>query len=348
MKRSHAGAQRPPRVLLLGVAASLAAASVSVLAAQPVSAAEAAEATEAEPCAVVNGGFEEPGGLRGQGHLRKDVPGWRTSSSDGLIEIWGAGNHADPMDFTVPPDTGDQFAELNGTSVSTLYQDIRTVPGSTVDWSLAHRGRTRTQGGQDVMRVRIGGVVQVPEGQDSPDIADGGDTWGHYGGSYTVPRGQRVTRVEFVSVSSGTGRPSYGNFLDSVSTSCASPNQPPTAPYLVLSGSVGQTLDGSLTSVDPEGGEVTYSATTPVPWLNVTVRPHGTVVARAIRPGVHQVPVKACDERGACADGRVVVVAYRRTRPLARSLADLYPMQSATPPAGPFPAGAVGKDRRMP
>ncbi|MGV9771906.1 hypothetical protein [Streptosporangium sp. NPDC003464] len=305
------------RVLLTGVAVSLAAPAL-LLTPQPVSAARSGTGGE---CTMVSGGFEEPDGLRGQEHLREDVPGWRTSSSDGLIEIWGRDNRAAPMDFTVAPDTGDQFAELNGTSVATLHQDIRTLPGSTLDWSLAHRGRTGSPDSKDVMRVRIGGVVQTPAGQDSPDIADGNGGWGHYSGSYTVPRGQWTTRMEFVSVSSGTGRPDYGNLLDSVSISCASSlavrNQPPSMPYLVLSGPVRHSIGGSLDSEDPEGDEVTYSAGTPEPRLEVTVGPDGTVTARAGRPILYQVPVRACDGQGACSRGRIVIVAYHRAKPSA-------------------------------
>ncbi|WP_433246544.1 hypothetical protein ACQPYK_45430 [Streptosporangium sp. CA-135522] len=272
-------------------------------------------------CAM-NGGFEEPGGLRGQENRLRGVLGWHTSSRDGLVELWGPGNRAAPMNFTVPADTGDQFAELNGTSAATLYQDVPTTPGSTLSWSLAHRGRTRSPNSKDIMVVRIGGITQIPDGRDRPGIADGNDAWGHYRGSYRVPRGQRSTRVEFIPNSSGTALPGYGNFLDSVSISCTSPseegNQPPGMPYLVLSGPAGSSLDGSLASTDPEGGTVTYVVGVPEPWVDVRVRANGAVTARPVSPGLYQVPVKACDDRGACGEGRIVVVAYRRTGPAAR------------------------------
>ncbi|GAA3090501.1 hypothetical protein [Streptosporangium carneum] len=326
----------PLRVLLLGVAASLAAAPALVLGAQSAASAGTVR-SDAEGCALVNGGFEEPGGLRGQGHLRRDVPGWSTSSSDGVIELWGPGNRADPMNFTVPADSGRQFAEVNGTAVSTLYQDVETEPGSTLTWSLAHRGRTRGPGSEDVLRVRIGGVVQTPEGQDSPDISDSSAAWGHYKGSYRVPSGQKVTRVEFVSVSSGTGLPTYGNFLDSVEISCEAPcvrNLPPTSPYLLLSGLVGRRLNGFLASTDPEGGEITYSLNSPEgPQPQVAVRPDGYVTFRSSSPGIYEVPVRACDKDGECSDGRVVVVVYGfRSGPLTGPMVKLSTIKRTASP----------------
>ena len=35
---------------------------------------------------------------------------------------------------------GNQFAELNCEAYGALYQDVLTVPGSTLNWSLAHKG----------------------------------------------------------------------------------------------------------------------------------------------------------------------------------------------------------------
>ena len=38
---------------------------------------------------------------------------------------------------------GNQFAELNCEAYGALYQDVLTVPGSTLNWSLAHKGPQR-------------------------------------------------------------------------------------------------------------------------------------------------------------------------------------------------------------
>ncbi|MEV4096819.1 hypothetical protein [Streptosporangium saharense] len=254
-------------------------------------------------CRLVNGGFEEPGGLHGQGNLRSGVPGWKTSAGDGLVEVWG------PDAPAVRPDTGRQFAEVNGTAPATLSQDVRTVPGSTLTWHLAHRGRSEGDA-KDVLQVRIGGVTQVPRGQSTPDIADGGAKWGHYTGRYLVPPGQTVTRLEFVSISSGSGLPNQGNLLDSVEISCEPPcvrNLPPTSPYLLLTGPADGELTGSLTSSDPEGGEITYLLNDTAN-SQATVTSEGRVTLRPTAPGIHEVPVRACDRDGSCAEGRIIAV----------------------------------------
>ncbi|MFD0890790.1 hypothetical protein ACFQ08_40110, partial [Streptosporangium algeriense] len=255
----------------------------------------------APACGLVNGGFEEPGGLHGQGNLRSGLPGWSTSAGDGLIEVWG------PDVPAVRPDTGRQFAEVNGTAAATLSQDVRTVPGSTLTWHLAHRGRS---GGKDVLQLRIGGVTQVPTGQDTPDMADTAAKWGHYTGRYAVPPGQTVTRFEFVPISSAGGLPDQGNLLDSVDISCEPPhvrNLPPTSPYLLLTGPADGELTGVLSSSDPEGGEITYlldGAAKP----HVSVTSEGRVTLRSLPPGVHEVPLRACDRDGSCTEGRIVAV----------------------------------------
>ncbi|MBB4917632.1 hypothetical protein [Streptosporangium saharense] len=257
------------------------------------------------------------------------MPGWKTSAGDGLVEVWG------PDAPAVRPDTGRQFAEVNGTAPATLSQDVRTVPGSTLTWHLAHRGRTEGNT-KDVLQVRIGGVTQVPKGQSTPDIADGGAKWGHYTGRYLVPPGQTVTRLEFVSISSGSGLPNQGNLLDSVEISCEPPcvrNLPPTSPYLLLTGPADGELTGSLTSSDPEGGEITYL-------LNDTASPQATVTSegrvtlRSTAPGIHEVPVRACDRDGSCAEGRIIAVISAPTLPASTTAVPPAPPTSiAAPPA---------------
>lgn len=50
---------------------------------------------------------------------------------------------------------GNQFAELNCEAYGALYQDVLTVPGSTLNWSLAHKGRN----GADTMVLLIAPVT---------------------------------------------------------------------------------------------------------------------------------------------------------------------------------------------
>ncbi len=166
-----------------------------------------------KPISLVNGSFETPPVTNYQ--ILPDAStdpaiGWRTTAGDRKLEFWRTGFQG------VPAADGQQFAELNANEVSTLYQDVPTVPGTVMTWSLYHRGRL----GTDVMRVLIGSPAattpQNPNGASSPDISDGNTAWGHYSGTYVVPAGQTVTRFAFESVSAAGGRPTFGNFLDGV------------------------------------------------------------------------------------------------------------------------------------
>ncbi|MFI6182974.1 Ig-like domain-containing protein [Nonomuraea sp. NPDC051191] len=166
-----------------------------------------------QPINLVNGSFETPPVTRYQilpDASTNPAVGWHTTAGDRKLEFWHTGFQG------VPAADGRQFAELNANEASTLYQDVPTVPGTVMTWSLYHRGRL----GTDVMRVLIGTptatIPQNPDGASSPDISDDNNAWGHYTGTYVVPAGQTVTRFAFESVSAAGGRPTFGNFLDGV------------------------------------------------------------------------------------------------------------------------------------
>jgi hypothetical protein len=78
------------------------------------------------------------------------VNGWETTASDNKIEIWRNGFLGHPSY------SGELFAELNATEPSALYQDITTVPGETIKWGFAHRGRVTNE----TMLLKVG----PPEG----------------------------------------------------------------------------------------------------------------------------------------------------------------------------------------
>lgn len=167
-----------------------------------------------KPVNLVNGSFEAPP----VASIDWSIPdasvnpsvGWNTTATDNKLEFWRGGASG------VPAADGQQFAELNANQVSTLYQDVPTVPGTPMTWSLYHRGRL----GTDVMRVLVGApgatVAQIPTGASSPDISDDNTAWRHYTGVYVVPPGQTTTRFAFESVSAAGGTPTAGNFLDGV------------------------------------------------------------------------------------------------------------------------------------
>ncbi|GAA3169139.1 MULTISPECIES: isopeptide-forming domain-containing fimbrial protein [Streptomyces] len=169
---------------------------------------------------LANGSFEEPGvtGVEilpdaSQTQAAKRVPGWLTTATDHMIELWHSGFQG------VPAADGAQFAELNANQVSTLYQDLPTTPGTKLYWRLYHRGRL----GDDTMALDIGAPGAVVQQRR---FTDGNTAWGHYTGTYTVPAGQTLTRFAFRSVSAAGGNQSIGNFLDGIFFG--------TPPYVVL------------------------------------------------------------------------------------------------------------------
>jgi LruC domain-containing protein len=137
-----------------------------------------------------------------------DVPGWETNATDGKIELWVSGFNG------VPAQEGRQFFELNANQVAALYQELCLEPGSTIHWSVWHRGRQ----GVDVAEVLIGSSVQNAVFQAS--MSDGKTAWGNYSGTYDVPLGQTTTFFVFNSISSAGGNRSIGNFLDNFEISC--------------------------------------------------------------------------------------------------------------------------------
>jgi hypothetical protein len=176
-----------------------------------------------------NGGFEAPGTAPDSFVLldASEVAPWNTTDSSNQIELWG------DTFLGVDAFEGGSFAELNANSPGTLYQDVVTTPGATMDWTLHHRGRD----GIAVMKVLIGDAATADVLSDggwdavSPDISDGPEAWGTATGLYVVPAGQTCTRFAFRAVSSGVASPSYGNLLDGIafSTSTATPSAIPSS-----------------------------------------------------------------------------------------------------------------------
>lgn len=158
------------------------------------------------PIDIVNGGFEEPAINEGFPTTLDagSVPGWSTTASDNMIELWHAGY------LGVPAAEGTQFAELNAHFASELYQTISTTPGTEMTYVVRHRGRT----GVDVANIQFG-----PEGGPpnyTVEMSDDDTAWGTYVGSYTIPPGQTSTTFGFVAVSTSSGGPADGNFLDGI------------------------------------------------------------------------------------------------------------------------------------
>lgn len=161
----------------------------------------------------VNGGFELPGTVSTYKFFsQSEVIGWNTTATNGKIELWtNSGNSP----FNIPPDEGNQFAELNATQVSTLYQAMSfNGAGGTLSWSVSHRGRS----GVDVARVNIGPTLETAVTQVT--MTDGTSAWGEYSGTYPVEPGVTSLTFAFEAVSAAGGS-SVGNFIDNIEISLA-------------------------------------------------------------------------------------------------------------------------------
>jgi hypothetical protein len=177
---------------------------------------------------LVNGNFEAPlpsapattyywGTFQDASQNQVAGIGWLTTQPDHSIEFW-VGDALDANVGNPDPFDGNAFVELNASQVGALYQDVATVPGTAIVWSLAHRGRS----GVDTMAVKIGAPADLtslgaPTSalKQGPNLSDGTSAWGVHTGIYVVPAGQVLTRFWFESVSS-VGGASYGNFLDGI------------------------------------------------------------------------------------------------------------------------------------
>lgn len=169
-----------------------------------------AEVCTEDTTALVNGGFERPA-IPAKSYrqlLESDVPGWETTASDKKIEIWSTGFNG------VDAPVGDQFAELNATQSSELFQAVDTTPGQTLTWSLLHRARAAGASG-DTMSVNIGAPSETPNATYTftDTLSEG---WVRHTGEYTVPEGQVRTRFGFESGPTASGNKSIGNFLDDI------------------------------------------------------------------------------------------------------------------------------------
>jgi len=215
--------------------------------------------------ALINGDFEEPVIPAKSYRQIKDalVPGWTTTASDALIEIWSSG-----FNGVTSPD-GEQFAELNATQDSELYQDVATVPGQKLTWSLYHRARGAGATG-DTMSVNIGAVGATPDSVSTfTDALPAG--WVLHTGSYTVPAGQTRTQFGFKSGATASGNKSIGNFLDHIffeQTAClpAEALKPPmTTPSVSPSATASPSASPTATGTASPSASASAATVNPTP-----------------------------------------------------------------------------------
>ncbi|MGB6128461.1 MAG: type II secretion system protein [Psychrilyobacter sp.] len=156
---------------------------------------------------INNPGFETlPRPVTTWGIFNEDeIEHWETTATDNKIEVWKDGF------LGVNAVEGDYFVELNANQVASLYQDIVTIPGTTLVWTVSHRGRS----GTDTASMSVGsssGQLDISE-----TMTTGNDGWVTYTKEYVVPEGQTVTRFSLDSIDSAGGNPSIGNLIDNFS-----------------------------------------------------------------------------------------------------------------------------------
>ncbi len=150
---------------------------------------------------IVNGSFEAPYRRSGNGFYREPLAGGWYSSGSNRLEI-----HVSNYDGTASY-SGRQRLEVNSDRYDVVYQDVKTTPGTTINWSFAHRGRKQT----DTLTLLIGPPISpVSQG----NFSTGNTAWALYSGSYTVPAGQTLTRFAFQAITAKNKN--KGNLLDNV------------------------------------------------------------------------------------------------------------------------------------
>ncbi len=169
-----------------------------------------------------------------------NVPCWRTTAPDSIIEVWGTGFNS------IPSFSGNQYVEISANTVSTLYQNFTAVPGTTSTISFAHRGRM----GTDVLNLSIG-----PVGGPYTSLGNfsaGNTAWVVQTTNYAFPNnGNTAYSLRFNTVSSASSNPAEGNLLDAVIVTI-----PPLVTILTTDATC--TTGGSLTATI-SGGNPTYT-----------------------------------------------------------------------------------------
>jgi hypothetical protein len=190
---------------------------LSIAALTLITVASITDAQSAQASGLVNGGFESPDLGNGPtvGQVNPALTGWKTT--DTTIEIWANGFNG------VTAAQGTQFAEINANINGTLFQDVTGIAaGQEVGFEFFHRARV----GTDVMKLTITDL-------GLNGIFGGGDDTTLFAKNYSATTAAWVKntnageapiitlgnnlRFAYSAVSTGSGNPSVGNFLDAAS-----------------------------------------------------------------------------------------------------------------------------------
>ena len=199
---------------------------------------------------------------------------------------------------------GDQFAELNCEAAGALYQDVLTVPGSTLYWGLDHSDRSGGQSSR--LMVLISDTNSLPDNFDPTDVDSIEELglqddvvfdettnrvgWQHESGAYTVPEGQYVTRFYFVAGNGAT----EGNLLDNITFSRDLPETGENQGNLVLRKNVAgigdpaayadETFTFNVKKQGDSGAGADYTVNAGGEWTQVVTLDAGTYVITEDQP----------------------------------------------------------------
>ncbi len=181
---------------------------------------------------LINGHFSTGITFKGwpQNFKESQIDGWWTTSPDHLMEIWQANNG--PKQDAKSAIDDSYFCEVNATHSAMLYQVFNVTPGEKLKLSFYHSARAK---GQDVINVIIGnffgattewtGDMLFAQNSKETDAnyqplfaarVGTDQSWHRYEGTFTVPENMTKLLIGFQSVSTASGNPSIGNFVDAV------------------------------------------------------------------------------------------------------------------------------------
>lgn len=151
---------------------------------------------------LANGSFEEPE-VDGQWTIFGSVLGWLSSANE--LEIWKNfnGNGADTAA------DGEQNAELDGTTPTTLSQVVNVVPGNTYQISFAFSPRAGRDINDNAVKVKFNGATQGIVSADG--TANSGNVWTKH--TFSAIANYATTTLELEDISSAT---SFGTLIDNV------------------------------------------------------------------------------------------------------------------------------------
>lgn len=203
---------------------------------------------------------------------------WKTTDEDNNIELVGTHKSNTTHYKGNDADGNYQWAELNAERPGSLYQDVVTLPGTTLNWSFAHRARgdnpnTASQNTKDTMYLLITSTAVAQQENLTNQVSveafisqvsanptaypgvtvytatDDNTKWSIHTGGYTVPDEQYETRFYFVAgptASKMQNADTIGNYIDAVSFGSSLPTPVPEKSTLYIYKDFGAESDITL------------------------------------------------------------------------------------------------------